>query len=250
MKLARLNGEPEIFHSIQGEGKNLGRPSVFVRTSLCNLHCHWCDTDYTWNWVGTPFLHEKDAEPGCQKFVKKDWVAEVTAAEIARKVLIFNCLNVVLTGGEPMMQQPGLVDLMEKLRDENPNFFFEIETNGTLAAIEKLDFLANQYNVSPKLANSGNPEKLRDKTRAMQFFSKSKKANFKFVIASPDDLSEVFFLLKKYKIAAEKVFLMPEGTSREKLAERREWLVEICKKHHFNYTDRLHIQIYGSKKGV
>ncbi len=250
MKIARLNGSPEIFHSIQGEGKNLGRPSVFVRTSLCNLHCRWCDTDYTWNWVGTPFLHEKDDGPGYQKFLKKDWIAEVSTEEIARKVLIFNCLNVVLTGGEPMMQQAGLVELMEKLRSKNPLFHFEIETNGTLAAIEKLDFLANQYNVSPKLANSGNPEKLRDKTRAMQFFSKSKKANFKFVIAAPDDLTEVFILLKKYKVATEKVFLMPEATTREKLVERREWLVEICKRHQFNYTDRLHIQIYGAKKGV
>ena len=126
----------------------------------------------------------------------------------------------------------------------------KLKQTGRSPQPKKLDFWANQYNVSPKLGNSGNPEKLRDKTRAMQFFSKSKKANFKFVIASPDDLSEVFFLLKKYKIAAEKVFLMPEGTSREKLADRREWLVEVCKKHNFNYTDRLHIQIYGSKKGV
>jgi 7-carboxy-7-deazaguanine synthase len=250
MKLAKLNGNSEIFHSIQGEGKNLGRPSVFVRTSLCNLHCVWCDTDYTWNWVGTPFSHEKDAEVGYQKFQKKDWISEISTDEIVRNVLIFNCLNVVLTGGEPMMQQPALVELMEKLRAANPKFNFEIETNGTLVASENLDFLVNQYNVSPKLSNSGNPERLRDKTRAMFFFSKNEKTNFKFVIAAPNDLDEVFLLIKKYKIAPEKIFLMPEGTSREKLATRRAWLVEICKTHQFNYTDRLHIEIYGSKKGV
>ena len=149
-----------------------------------------------------------------------------------------------------MMQQQGLIELMQKLRGENPKFFFEIETNGTYVPATALNFFANQYNVSPKLANSGNPEKLRDKKAAMQFFSKSEKANFKFVINSPDDLEEVFFLMKKYNLSPEKTFLMPEGTTPESLAKRREWLVEICKKHQFNYTDRLHIQIYGPKKGV
>ncbi len=250
MKLARLNGEPEIFHSIQGEGRSIGRPSVFVRTSLCNLHCRWCDTDYTWNWVGTPFSHEKDGEAGYQKFSKKDWLVEASTEEIARKVLAFNCLNVILTGGEPMMQQAGLVELMKNLRAANRRFFFEIETNGTLAPTAELDELIGQYNVSPKLSNSGCPERLRDKPRAMQFFAKSEKANVKFVIAEREDLDEVLVLLKKYRIEPERVFLMPEGSTRERLAARREWLVEVCKKHGFNYTDRLHIEIYGSKKGV
>lgn len=250
MKLARLNNKPEIFHSIQGEGKSMGRPSVFVRTSLCNLHCSWCDTDYTWNWLGTPFAHENDGLTGYQKFSKKDWLVEISPAEAARNVLTFNCLNVILTGGEPMMQQPALVELMKILRAADPRFQFEIETNGTYLPIADLDFLVNQYNVSPKLANSNNPERLRDKPRAMNFFAKSGKANFKFVVSQPVDLNEVILILKKYQIAASNVFLMPEGRTREALAERREWLVEVCKNGGFHFSDRLHIQIFGAKRGV
>src|SRR5215212_7889785 len=108
MKIAKLNNRGEIFYSIQGEGRSIGVPSVFVRTSLCNLHCIWCDTDYTWNWVGTRFPHVNDAIPGYRKFDKKIWIAECPVEEVAALVQGFTGRNVVLTGGEPMLQQPGL----------------------------------------------------------------------------------------------------------------------------------------------
>ena len=250
LKMARLHGAPEIFHSIQGEGKSTGIPSVFVRTSLCNLHCIWCDTDYTWNWQGTRFKHVNDAQPGYAKFDKDAWVAECPVTEIAAHVLEYRCTNVILTGGEPMMQQPALVELMKHLKKQNPAFRFEVETNGTRLPTQEFDRLIHQYNVSPKLANSHNPQKLREKPSVWQFFSNNERANFKFVIAAENDLQEVLFLLKTYQVAPEKVWLMPEGTSPEALAKRREWLVEICKQHQFRYSDRLHVQIWGSKKGV
>lgn len=251
LKMARLHGgAPEVFHSIQGEGKSIGIPSVFVRTSLCNLHCIWCDTDYTWNWQGTRFKHVNDAQPGYTKFDKSAWVAESPVEEIAARVWEYHCTNVILTGGEPMMQQPALVELMKVLRKRNPAFRFEVETNGTRLPTQEFDRLIDQYNVSPKLSNSHNPQKLREKAPVWQFFSKSNKANFKFVIAAENDLEEVLILLETYQVAPEKVWLMPEGTSPEALAERREWLVEICKQHQFRYSDRLHVQIWGNKKGV
>jgi len=250
LKIARLRGQPEIFHSIQGEGKSTGIPSVFVRTSLCNLHCIWCDTDYTWNWVGTRFPHENDSMPGYQKFEKKDWVAVCEVSDVAETVDAFHCPNVILTGGEPMLQQPALVELAKLLRSKSSDYRFEVETNGTLSPTLEFDTVVDQYNVSPKLENSANPRRLREKPAALRFFAASPKANFKFVIAEKTDLEEVLGLLKTYSIASEKVWLMPEGTSARALAQRRKWLVEICKHHGFRYSDRLHVQIWGDKKGV
>jgi 7-carboxy-7-deazaguanine synthase len=250
LKLARLHGQPEIFHSIQGEGKSTGVPSVFVRTSLCNLHCIWCDTDYTWNWVGTRFPHVNDAVPGYQKFEKKDWIAACDVAEIAQTVRSFHCKNIILTGGEPMLQQPALELLTKELRKYDEDYRFEVETNGTLPPSADFDAAIDQYNVSPKLENSANPRRLREKPAALRFFSASPKANFKFVLSEKSDLEEVLGLIKTYDIAPEKVWLMPEGTSARSLSSRRKWLVEICKTHGFRYSDRLHVQIWGAKKGV
>ncbi|HNE28457.1 MAG TPA: hypothetical protein PLW66_04780, partial [Saprospiraceae bacterium] len=95
-----------------------------------------------------------------------------------------------------------------------------------------------------------NGRKLRERPAVYRFFSESPKANFKFVVADPADLAEVLALIERFRIAPGKVWLMPEGSSRQALARRRKWLVEVCKNQGFRYTDRLHVQIWGSKKGV
>jgi len=245
MKLACLNGEPEIFHTIQGEGKNLGKPSIFLRTSLCNLHCFWCDTDYTWNWEGTPFETTSN-----KKFSKEQYIIEVPLVEVYNRFLEIPCTNIVLTGGEPMMHQKDLIQLMSLLKNENKDYFFEVETNGTLLPSNEFESLINQYNVSPKLNNSKNPLSKRLKDKPLRYFSTAEKANFKFVISEKDDLTEVLKIIDDYKITADKVYLMPEGKTRQELSEKQRSLVDICKKYNFNYTDRLHIEIFGSKRGV
>lgn len=250
LQLARLHGAPEIFYSIQGEGKSSGVPSVFVRTSLCNLHCIWCDTDYTWNWTGTRFRHINDDKPGYKKFDKKEWLMTCPPERAAVLVAAFNCTNVILTGGEPMLQQPALVALMHALRQINPAYRFEVETNGTLLPTAAFDTAIDQFNVSPKLENSNNSRKLREKPAVYHFFTKNSKAHFKFVVANPADLQEVLELINRYAIPAEQVWLMPEGSNRQTLAKRRRWLVEACKQYGFRYTDRLHVHIWGTKKGV
>jgi organic radical activating enzyme len=250
LKLAKLSGKPEVFYSIQGEGKSIGVPSVFVRTSLCNLHCIWCDTDYTWNWTGTRFQHIHDARPGYRKFDKKAWIETCNTDEVAALVSAYPCKNVILTGGEPMLQQPALTALMEILRSADPAYRFEVETNGTIVPTADFDRAIDQYNVSPKLENSNNPIKLREKPAAYRFFAASPKAAFKFVVASQPDLQEILALKDRYRIPSDQIWLMPEGSSRQILARKRPWMVEICKTHGFRYSDRLHVQIWGSKKGV
>ncbi|UII30599.1 7-carboxy-7-deazaguanine synthase QueE [Fulvivirga ulvae] len=250
MKLAKLNGKAEIFHTIQGEGKSIGRPSIFIRTSLCNLHCSWCDTDYTWNWTGTPFRHDKDVEPGYEKYAKAEYIAELSVTEIAAELEQINCRNVVLTGGEPLLQQAELAELMLLLRRANSNYRFEVETNGTIIPTNAFDSLVSQYNVSPKLSNSNNSTKLREKPEVYNFFAGNTRAVFKFVVSDTGDLEEVLTLVSRYDIKPGNVYLMPEGTSPERLKEKQQWLIEACKKYNFNYTDRLHIHIYGNKRGV
>jgi organic radical activating enzyme len=250
MKIAKLHEGPEIFYTIQGEGKNLGMPSIFVRSSLCNLHCIWCDTDYTWNWEGTRFKHVKDAEVGYAKFRMEEQIVEMEVEEIAAEVMKYPCKNLVLTGGEPMIQQEDWVALMEILRSKDESYFFEVETNGTKLPIPAFDQYINQYNVSPKLANSGNKRSLREKAEVYTYFAENPKAVFKFVQTKEEDLEETLGLIRQYNILANRVYLMPEGTSPEALKAKQLWLVEVCKQHGFNYTDRLHVHIYGPKRGV
>ncbi len=250
LKLARLQDGPEIFHSIQGEGVSAGVPSVFVRASLCNLHCRWCDTDYTWNWEGTPWEHERDQEPGYQKFSKDKYILNVPASEVAEQVAQFPCLQVIITGGEPLLQDKAWQEMIQCLMEKNPHYRFEVETNGTLIPSQALDEAVHQYNVSPKLENSGNKTSLRKNADALSFFAQSPKAWFKFVITKEDDLTEVEELITQHALPQNRILLMPEGRDEQSLQRRRLWLVDLCRDRNYRYSDRLHIQLWGSKRGV
>ena len=251
LKLAKLHGEPEIFHSLQGEGVSLGVPSIFVRSSLCNLHCRWCDTDYTWNWKGTPWPHDREiTDPNYQKFNREDSIVEMPICEVVTKITSFPCLNVILTGGEPLLQDAAWVALMKHLTESDPAYRFEVETNGTIVPSDAFDACVHQYNVSPKLANSGNDPNLRLKATPLSFFATSHKTWFKFVIAEPSDLDEVASLIHQYNLPKNRIILMPEGRDDVTLQHRRLWLADQCRDQNYRYSDRLHIQLWGSKPGV
>lgn len=251
MKIACIDGtSPEIFSSIQGEGASLGVPSVFVRASLCNLHCIWCDTDYTWNWEGTPFPHLRDVEPGYRKYQKAKQLLDVSPQEVARLVHCLSPRNVVLTGGEPLLQQEDLQEVIRLLREKDSQYRFEVETNGTLVPAPGFSAEIAQFNVSPKLANSEHPVGLREKPDALTWFAQQSSAFFKFVCSSGADLVEVRTLVERYRIPASRVFLMPQGTTEADLNARAKWLIEECQRHGFRYGDRLHIRLWGSRRGV
>lgn len=250
MRIACLRGRPEIFLSLQGEGPSAGQPRVFARSSLCNLHCVWCDTDYTWNWEGTDFRHQRDAEPGYAKYHKQDQIIDLKPEEVAAEISRFGCQGVVLTGGEPLLQQSDWLEVIHRLRAQSGDYWFEVETNGTLLPSPDFDAAINQYNVAPKLANSGDPLAVRIQPAVFDFFVGSTKSNFKFVVSDPRDLVELDDLLSRFAIPSEKVYLMPEGTSAHVLDERLSWLWSECVTRGCRVSDRLHIRAHGQRRGV
>lgn len=250
MKLAKLGEGPEIFHTIQGEGVSAGCPAVFIRASRCNLHCVWCDTDHTWNFEGTPWPHEKDAIPGYSKHRKSDVTFEIEPAEAARRILAFGCSRVVITGGEPLLQENDFLEMIRLIRDERPDCVFEVETNATRIPFPDFAEAVNQFNVSPKLSNAGMPETLRLNADALGFFASSPKSWFKFVVASPSDLVEIQTLRSRFGIPSERILLMPEGRTSAELDRTAPQLADICRDLGFRFCDRLHIRLWGDIRGV
>ncbi len=250
MKLAKLGEGPEIFHTIQGEGVSVGLPAVFVRASGCNLHCVWCDTDHTWNFEGTPWPHEKDAVAGYAKHRKQDVILEMAAAEVAQLVLNYPCRRTVITGGEPLLQEPAFLEMITEIRLRQPDHQFEVETNGTRVPSPAFHAAVDQFNVSPKLANAGMPESLRLKSAGMEFFAASPKAWFKFVVAEPDDLAEIRKIREIRQIQHSRILLMPEGRTADELDRSAGWLADLCRDEGFRFCDRLHIRLWGDRRGV
>lgn len=250
MKLAKLGDGPEIFHTIQGEGVSVGTPAVFIRASRCNLHCVWCDTDHTWNFEGTPWPHEKDALPGYAKFRKADVTCEIDPADAAERILEFGCPRTVITGGEPLLQENAFLEMMEHIRARQPEHQFEVETNATRIPSPAFHEAADQFNVSPKLSNAGMPEMLRLNVAALEFFANSPKAWFKFVVAVPADLAEIEALCATRSLSRHRVLLMPEGRTPVDLDRHAGWLAEVCRDRGFRFCDRLHIRLWGDKRGV
>ena len=234
-------GEPEIFASLQGEGPSAGRPVAFLRLSRCNLACQWCDTAYTWHFTGDERPHRSG-----ETYDRKANQLTLSEAQVAERIAALGQDRLVITGGEPMLQAGALATLLELL----PDMTVEIETNGTVAAPPRLDVRIDQYNVSPKLAHSGNPAGLALLPERLDAYATDTRAFFKFVIAQPGDIEEVLALKERYRFRPGHVFLMPEGTDSATIRAREEWLAPLCLEHGFRMSDRLHIHLYGDTRGT
>jgi 7-carboxy-7-deazaguanine synthase len=226
----------EIFHSLQGEGELTGVPSVFVRTSGCNLRCNWCDTPYaSWEPEG----------------------AELSVAEILSQVAAFPSRHVVLTGGEPMVAKD-IHALAAALHDSGRHITIE-----TAATVPPAGIACDLASLSPKLANSApdarlpaawreRHEKLRRQPEVLRAWLDAYPFQLKFVVSSPADLGEIQLLLQALdrNIPPEKILLMPEGTSSDVLRSRGAWLVEACKTHGYRFCQRLHVELFGHRRGT
>jgi organic radical activating enzyme len=234
-------GEPELFASVQGEGPSAGRPTAFVRLSRCNLACQWCDTAYTWRFTGDNRPHRDDAS-----FERNTNQIVLDEADVAARILALGLDRLVITGGEPLLQGPALARMVALL----PGIHIEIETNGTVAPVSALDALVHQYNVSPKLAHSGNPEALALIPERLTAWAADPRAFFKFVVASEADLAEVIALRGTYSIPNDRLFVMPEGTTSATVTARLRWLAPAAVLHGIRLSDRLHIHLFGDTRGT
>ncbi len=234
LKVSRLpNGRPEVFASIQGEGLTAGMPSVFLRLALCNLTCSWCDTKYTWDW---------------EHYDPEQEIVALTRDEVLGLVSVEIPKNVVITGGKPLQQQKELEEIVRSLRAGG--YRIEVETNGTLIPTKTMEECVDQWNVSPKLANSHNGLKKRLVRRSLTWYAETERSTFKFVVTEPEDLSEVEDILLAFALPRHRVILMPEGTEAGTLQVRAKWLVELCVKHGFRFGNRQHILLWGDKRAT
>ena len=226
----------ELFYSVQGEGELTGVPSVFVRTSGCNLRCNWCDTMYaSWQPEGT----------------------QMSVGEIVTQVEKFPATHCVLTGGEPMIAKE-IHALAQELKARAKHI--TIETAGTVPPDGITCDLAS---LSPKLANAKPDERLPSEWRQRHEQLRLQPAvlrawidqypfQLKFVVASAGDVEEIQALLKSLdkKIPPSKILLMPEGTSAEIIRGRDDALIDLCKRFGYRYCNRLHVEIFGHTRGT
>lgn len=233
LALSRMDdGRPEIFASIQGEGVSAGMPSTFVRLAICNLQCRWCDTAYTWDW---------------KRFDRTSSVMQLTPAAVVQAVANHGPRNVVITGGEPLVQRPALFEVVGALKAEG--YRVEIETNGTIAPGQLADVI-DQWNVSPKLASSGNEGLHRTREQAIESFARLPHAYFKFVVCGPADLEEVEALCASAGVPAERVLLMAEGRTPAEQIDRSPWVAEASLARGYRFSPRLHVLLWGDRRGT
>ena len=224
----------EIFHSVQGEGQFLGTPSVFVRTSGCNLRCWFCDTPYT-SW-------EPEGE-------QRPW------QDVVQTVLDYDCEHIVITGGEPLLQRD-VVPFTQALAAAGR--FITIETAGTVYRSVQAALMS----ISPKLTNS-TPEKkspgrwtarhnaIRHNPAVISRLTHEYAYQLKFVVDEPSDIDEIAAYLREFPdVTSDRVWLMPQAITQELLAEKVAWLQPAAEVRGYRFTTRLHIELFGNTRGT
>lgn len=242
LTLATMDGgEAEIFASLQGEGPSTGRPVAFIRLSRCNLACRWCDTAYTWHFTGDNRPHRSG-----EVHDRKANQVTLSPEEAARRIAALDKPRLVITGGEPLLQSGQLAEMLAFL----PDMAVEVETNGTVDPAGSFDIRVDQYNVSPKLAHSGNPADLALPENMLDRWATDPRAIFKFVVAEPADVDEVLALARKHGIARSRIWLMGEGTDSATLSAREKWLAPLCVENNLTLSKRMHIDLFGDTRGT
>lgn len=220
----------EVFGpTLQGEGPNAGRPAAFLRLGGCNLQCTWCDTPWTWD---------------ASRYDLRVELADRTTDDLAAQLLAMGVDRLVVTGGEPLLQQRWLTDLLTEVAHAMPHV--EVETNGTRTPEDELLPLVSQWNVSPKLAHAGQGAKALN-APALRALQRTGRAVWKFVVQTPRDLAEVDLIVRQHGLRD--VWLMPLGTDADTLTGQLGWLCDAAIQRGWSVTPRLHVLAWGDTRG-
>ena len=222
----------EVFDSLQGEGVNTGKPCRFVRLSLCNLHCHYCDTKYTWDFAQYDFDKE---------------VREATLQSVVEQLRTAPSGHVVVTGGEPLLQQRALAKVFERVQHD---LFIEVETNGTRVPLPSLAARVDQWNVSPKLTSAGDAEALRIRPEALIALRDTGRAYLKLVVKSEQDRDEAEALRERFGFERDRTLLMPEAATRQELDQRSPLVAAWSQALSVRFSSRLHVALWGGRRGT
>lgn len=231
----------ETFYSLQGEGPTVGRPSLFLRLQHCNLLCG--QGDASWSCDTIDVWRQGKAQP-IEQLIKhwqqQGWLDGLSSHS-----------QLVVTGGEPLLQQTGLTRLFKQLDQQGYRPVIEIETNSTIVYQQQLDRYVSRYNCSPKGTNSGNSRDSRHRPEVLSMFSKNPKAIFKFVIATIDDFQRVRAeYIIPYKLSPTRIWLMPAADSRVQLNRVAGMVFKLCVEHGLNYSPRLQVEVWDQTTGI
>lgn len=242
----------EIYRSVQGEGLLTGTPSVFVRTSGCNLRCGFCDTPFaSWEPVGQSL----SIDAIMSQIQSAAQSSENTCIANAPAMIPGPVQHVVITGGEPFLPRE-IIELCQRV--SSAKFHVTVETAGTMYR----SLACNLMSISPKLSNSdpeaGRAGEWREKHRAARLrpnvvrrLMAEHPYQLKFVVDRPDDLDEILDYLEKIKpFDQSRVLLMPQGIDQSELEDRARWLIPMCESHGFCFSPRRHIEWFGNERGT
>jgi 7-carboxy-7-deazaguanine synthase len=221
----------EVFGpTIQGEGPSTGRRCGFVRLGGCNLDCVWCDTPYTWDWA---------------RFQPRQELSLATCDDVVGQVAAMDVDMVVVTGGEPMLQQDRLLPFLAAVNARG--WRVEVETNGTIAPSAEMIALVDQFNVSPKLANSAVAPEQRLVDQSLAAYARCGRAVFKFVVEEVADIDEVDAIVARHELRP--VYLMPQATDAAGVVAGMRRVADAAAERGYGLSPRLHILLWGNARG-
>lgn len=219
----------ETFYSIQGEGPTAGFPAVFLRLQGCDFRCSWCDTLEVWT-KGQKYSFEELNE----LFKSKGYYDALSRGA-----------HLVITGGNPVLQQRSIVLWAKEYLQ--PSTYIEVETQGSIGPNSGMVEIADQWNISPKLANSGVPDAIDFKI--LRHY-RNLRSYFKFPVSSKADLPEIEEFARNLHIPKNKVFLMPICKTKDEHQKMGLLVAELCKETGYRFSPRLQLALWDRACGV